>query len=940
MTPEEELLKGLIGIDFVPTLPPVSPVRNVAEFEKMQSVLIRYPFGISYAIIREMSQDINVITIVASTSEQTTVLNNYTSNNVNIANCSFLFAPTNSYWSRDYGPWFIFDGNDEPGIVDFPYNRPRPMDDEIPVEMADYLTINLFGMDVVHTGGNYMTDGMGISSSSDLVWDENPSLTQAEIAQAFEDYLGIDNYMVVPDPNISSSIDHIDCWGKFLDVDKVLIRQTTTSDPEYDELETTAAYYATQICSYGTPYQVFRVYTPNDEPYSNSLILNSKVFVPITGSQWDDEALATYQDAMPGYEVLGFTGSWLSTDALHCRAIGVADIGMLHIRHIPIQGNQPVQTEYQIQADITAHSGQPIYPDSVLIIYSVNFGEWDTIPMINTLGKNYSGNIPGQPEGSQVEYYLYAADQSGRNATHPFIGRPDPHLFITGLPVYPNIAANPTEFTVSLPAGGVITDTLIIENTGGMILNFDAAISYNAKSKSLSQVYPANANYNTGTTTTSSKTQVSLVKGHPPSEAGWMKFDVSGIPDGSIINSIGFHGYVYDNNWPYWSITPVSNDPVTSSASVLFSDITAEANAGYYLHREESGDLATGYITHTLGGSANTDLQNALVQNWFAIGIVDTDNGTYYINFQGWNETNKPYLVIDYTYVPPYTWLTLDGGNTVSGSLSSGISQNILAAFDATGLEFGAYTADITINSNDPDLPATIIPVTLNVTQDIFVDLKVYLEGPFTGSEMSTDLQGLADFPLTQPYAGLPWNYPGTESVTNIPPGVVDWVLIEYRDATNAASATAATRIGRQAAFLLNDGSVLDIGGASVLQPSISVSQELFVVVYHRNHLAVLSADPLIMTGGIYSYDFSTAAEKAYGGSNAHTEIVPGIWGMAGGDCNADGLVNTTDISDSWYSTAGFAGYLMSDPSMDTQVNNSDKNNLIIKNFNFESQVP
>ncbi|MBM3435971.1 MAG: agmatine deiminase family protein, partial [Bacteroidetes bacterium] len=696
MTPEEELLKGLIGIDFVPTLPPVSPVRNVAEFEKMQSVLIRYPFGISYAIIREMSQDINVITIVASTSEQTTVLNNYTSNNVNIANCSFLFAPTNSYWSRDYGPWFIFDGNDEPGIVDFPYNRPRPMDDEIPVEMADYLTINLFGMDVVHTGGNYMTDGMGISSSSDLVWDENPSLTQAEIAQAFEDYLGIDNYMVVPDPNISSSIDHIDCWGKFLDVDKVLIRQTTTSDPEYDELETTAAYYATQICSYGTPYQVFRVYTPNDEPYSNSLILNSKVFVPITGSQWDDEALATYQDAMPGYEVLGFTGSWLSTDALHCRAIGIADIGMLHIRHIPIQGNQPVQTEYQIQADITAHSGQPIYPDSVLIIYSVNFGEWDTIPMINTLGKNYSGNIPGQPEGSQVEYYLYAADQSGRNATHPFIGRPDPHLFITGLPVYPNIAANPTEFTVSLPAGGVITDTLIIENTGGMILNFDAAISYNAKSKSLSQVYPANANYNTGTTTTSSKTQVSLVKGHPPSEAGWMKFDVSGIPDGSIINSIGFHGYVYDNNWPYWSITPVSNDPVTSSASVLFSDITAEANAGYYLHREESGDLATGYITATLGGFANTDLQNALVQNWFAIGIVDTDNGTYYINFQGWNETNKPYLVIDYTYVPPYTWLTLDGGNTVSGSLSSGISQNILAAFDATGLELGAYTAAIT----------------------------------------------------------------------------------------------------------------------------------------------------------------------------------------------------------------------------------------------------
>ncbi len=67
-------------------------------------------------------------------------------------------------------PWYIFDGNDECGIVDFPYNRPsRPNDDEIPVEMAAYLGINLFGMNVIHTGGNYMTDGYGISSSSDLV---------------------------------------------------------------------------------------------------------------------------------------------------------------------------------------------------------------------------------------------------------------------------------------------------------------------------------------------------------------------------------------------------------------------------------------------------------------------------------------------------------------------------------------------------------------------------------------------------------------------------------------------------------------------------------------------------------------------------------------------------------------------------------------------------
>ena len=43
-------------------------------------------------------------------------------------------------------------------------------------------------------------------------------------------------------------------------------------------------------------------------------------------SGWDDDAIEVYQEAMPGYEVLGFTGSWESTDALHCRVKGIPDI--------------------------------------------------------------------------------------------------------------------------------------------------------------------------------------------------------------------------------------------------------------------------------------------------------------------------------------------------------------------------------------------------------------------------------------------------------------------------------------------------------------------------------------------------------------------------------------------------------------------------------------
>ena len=477
MTAEEAKFKHLIGKDFITSPPPTGPVRNVAEFDRMQGVLISYPFGISISVIQELAEDIEVVTIVDDQAEENYVLNLYVSGGVNTNNCSFIHAPTNSYWTRDYGPWYIFDGNGDPGIVDFPYNRPRPLDDEIPVEMASYLGINLFGMDITTAGGNYMTDGQGISSSSELVWEENPSLTHADINQRFDDYLGIGTYHVIPDPN-NSYIDHIDCWGKFLDVDKVLIREVPATHAQYDEIEATAAYYASQMSAYGQPYQVFRVYTPNDQPYTNSLILNEKVIVPIMGSSWDDEALQAYQDAMPGYEIVGHTGSWESTDALHCRTKGIADIGMLYIHHLPLLGNQPDLPDYQVQAEITAHSNLPIYPDSVFLIYKINGGINDTILMSYLGGKTYSGILSNPGWGSEIAYYLSAADQSGRHETHPLIGEADPHIFYVGEPSYPDISINPSYFEITLPPDESTVEQMSLSNFGQLSLDYSIIKQY------------------------------------------------------------------------------------------------------------------------------------------------------------------------------------------------------------------------------------------------------------------------------------------------------------------------------------------------------------------------------------------------------------------------------------------------------------------------------
>ena len=451
MTPEEELRIDEIGKGFQPTDAPPAPIRQPAEFEPMGGALIRYPFGISYGIIAEMSEDVEVVTIVASESQRNYVINQYQTYGVNLDHCSFLIAPTDSYWTRDYGPWFIFNGNDEQGIVDFIYNRPRPHDDQIPIVYGNWQGIPVYGMNLVHSGGNYMTDGQGIAVSTNLVWTENPGYTHEQINQMVEDYLGVTIYHVVTDA-LGASIKHIDCWAKYLAPDVIMIIEVSPGHSHYDEIEEAVMYFENQTTCYGTPYEVIRVYTHLNEPYINSLILNDKVLIPITGSQWDDEAIESYENAMPGYEILGFTGSWLSTDALHCRVMGITDRYMLYIEYTPLTGNLTSHDGYEIEAKIFPYSGEDIITSSTGIYWKTEDSNWDFIEMEPIGNDLYHAVIPQPLETDTiVYYYIHAEDESGRSENHPYIGALDAHSFTAILvndpPEKPNKPQGPTSGT-------------------------------------------------------------------------------------------------------------------------------------------------------------------------------------------------------------------------------------------------------------------------------------------------------------------------------------------------------------------------------------------------------------------------------------------------------------------------------------------------------------
>ena len=122
------------------TDPPVGPIRNIAEYEPMQGVLIRYPFGISTSLIQEMAEDVKVYCLVSSNS-QNSAFNSMNNAGVNMDNVEFILGSTDSHWTRDYGPWWVVDGNGDIAIVDFTYNRPRPNDNNAPLKVSNHLDV-------------------------------------------------------------------------------------------------------------------------------------------------------------------------------------------------------------------------------------------------------------------------------------------------------------------------------------------------------------------------------------------------------------------------------------------------------------------------------------------------------------------------------------------------------------------------------------------------------------------------------------------------------------------------------------------------------------------------------------------------------------------------------------------------------------------------------
>jgi hypothetical protein len=160
--------------------------------------------------------------------------------------------------------------------------------------------------------------------------------------------------------------------------------------------------------------------------YTNSLILNRKVYVPLFGIPGDKQALETWRSAMPGYEVFGFEfdheqDGWSFTDSLHCRTRAIWDWKMLHLTHRPLDARVASADKQRIEVDIRDYSRAGLIEDKLQLAWRTRGSPmWTQVRLEPTAqAHTYRAMIEGLRSGQTVECYLSAASRSGRQESLP-----------------------------------------------------------------------------------------------------------------------------------------------------------------------------------------------------------------------------------------------------------------------------------------------------------------------------------------------------------------------------------------------------------------------------------------------------------------------------------------------------------------------------------------
>ena len=426
-------------------IPPSSPVRTIAEWEELQALVVgwkSYP-TILRQIVGAAKQETRVIVVYTTPDNPTSLTSYLAAGGVDTVNVTFLAAPVNSVWSRDYGPWSAYTNDVDSLItIDWIYNRPRPSDDAVPVAISNFLGTPLYQTTIapwnlVHTGGNFMTDGFGTGFSSALVYDENGpgggfglNHTPAVVDSIMNSFMGINRYIIM-NTLPYDQIHHIDMHLKLLDEQTLLVGQYPQGIADGPQIEANLQFVLANYNSiYGTPFKVVRVLMPDDNnlyphnggdyfTYTNSSFINKTIILPVYGISEDSTAIRIYRESLPGYNIVPINCASMigALGALHCITKEVGTNDPLLISHQSLENTTDTLNSYNVTARIQHRSG---ISNATLYWRTDTLMGWNSSMMLTTgIGNNWAGLIPAQLVGTTVYYYIAANSVSGKSQVRP-----------------------------------------------------------------------------------------------------------------------------------------------------------------------------------------------------------------------------------------------------------------------------------------------------------------------------------------------------------------------------------------------------------------------------------------------------------------------------------------------------------------------------------------
>lgn len=157
------------------------------------------------------------------------------------------------------------------------------------------------------------------------------------------------------------------------------------------------------------------------------------------------------------------------------------------------------------------------------------------------------------------------------------------------------------------------------------------------------------------------------------------------------------------------------------------------------------------------------------------------------------------------------------------------------------------------------------------------VQPQIFLEGCYVSAQLSMhdSLRRAALVPQTEPYSAMGYSFTsggayGTitssamANATNT--AVVDWVVVELRDALDPALIVASKR-----GVLLRNGNVMDVNRLSPLWIPVAPGSYR-VAVRHRNHLGAMTAAPVALSATSTVVNFTASGFATYG-TNAMNSV-------------------------------------------------------------------